>query len=489
MHTNWFICLLAICVCLTDTQTIHTRDGEEDRDRRSVQSLFDGLIDAITQKHGRSTKPTNILPKASALKSTTTATFAPLKQVKAPEKSTTPINLIDGMTILARSDDVVNEIDDGGSISTTSLASDAINSTDALDGPFITPPTILNDMITAPSDAPQPNTSAQAIRQALPEKRANQKEDIEAIPPEPKQNQPARVLSGRYTQYWGNPLFFQSQYSPLYPFGPYYNDIDYNTVDVGPQLVPALPLRPLRRQPPPFVPVPVPPFHPYGPFHLPGLARPVPAPLPPPAPLPQPPLPPNYRPIYYSPLPNSPVFIVPAPPVIIPRHSDQSHSHVKMHDAGYDQYIYHENPSSTPHIEPIAQPTAAADAIDVEHRENAAQENIHRQTHIDLYANLDNGQNLLAAQSKVSPQIQWPSPRATKTKTPNNSQQRVQNQVQKPYLAVKDKQLAAGQAQSEQYQRSSGQRSMAAPTAPQTYLTQSTPHLLPQSHVQYFGHH
>lgn len=327
MNTNRIICLLIIIVYVANAQIVHN-DGVEDRDRRSVQLLFDGIIEAITQKHGRSAKVSNVssyaLPKASALKSapktTAAPTLAPSQELRMPEEPTTPMSLARELTYLAREDaGPIDGIDDTDIMNTTDMSESSI-----------TPPTIPDDYFIPASDDARPDTPARE-HQAQQEERPNVKADVQVVAAQPRRNHPPRALSGRYTQYWGNPMFYHSQYSPLYPFAPYYNDIDYNTVDVGPHFVQAVPFRHLRRQPS-FVPVPVPiaSYLPYGPYPVRGLARPVAAPLPPPA------LPPNYRPVYFSPPPSSPLLVL--PPVIVPGYSDDdSHSHVKTHDTDYDQ--------------------------------------------------------------------------------------------------------------------------------------------------------
>lgn len=229
MNANWLICLLAIVVCAQVAALTRDIDGngDEERDRRSVQSLVDGIIDAITHKHAaRSTKSSNIVPKTSALKSTSTtapATAAPLRQLRIPEQSTMPTNFVE-RTIASSKSDLIND--------DVKVRSTNVTSTEA----FITPPTFPDETTTAATSIS--DVVALNVEPRAAEPRSNLKADIEAIESiEPRQNRRPRVLSGRYTQYWGNPLFFQSQYSPLYPFAPFYNDIDFNTVDVGPQLV------------------------------------------------------------------------------------------------------------------------------------------------------------------------------------------------------------------------------------------------------------
>lgn len=228
-------------------------------------------------------------------------------------------------------------------------------------------------------------------------------------------------------------------------------------------------MRPGRRPPPPppIWPVPVAPFFPYGPpapLPVSGLVRPLPAPLPPPQLLPPPTLPPNYRPIYVSAaLPNNPLVFYPPPPVIIPRNAEQD---IKADTAtathhSYNNFIQHHDNN---HPEQPLQIAPTANANDFDRRDHptaAAEVNDQRNTHIDLYANLDNGQNILEAQTRTFAQYQAP-----KSETRDDQKQRVQNQIQKPYVTTAKPKYSISNHD-------------AATSA-------SAPQLLPQTHVQYF---
>lgn len=246
--------------------------------------------------------------------------------------------------------------------------------------------------ITAP-----PSPSERLVEPVSPEPRANIKnsraDDAYPLPP----TAPTRVLSGRHTQFWGHPVFVQSN-SPLQHVRiPIYADYDYNNIDVPPPNPPPppppnqyLPPGVAHYLPPPGVPVPVP-----G-----NYLRPVPVNY-------LHPVPPNFLP----PVPGNQLYVYPYPlpianPALLYRNADNSHSRVKMHNTDYNQYVYHGADSAqlqVPIQQSVPQPMHQQVVNNVDPR---SQKKLVRQTHIGPYFNLEPQGHPVAAQSQIQPRIQ-----------------------------------------------------------------------------------
>lgn len=440
MNTNLvYLMVMTMCTVHAEVAKIHS---QEERERRSVQSLVDGIIDAITQKHVRSVKPAKSTSKTNhgettTVPATTTAiptTVASLPQLKAPEEPTTPMNVAEITSALAKIDDGENTIAD--------RVSEDINSSVALTETFIAPPPIQGEGGISPKE----DYTSHGGRPPVASERFNGR--LDGHGGHNRRNYRART---RYAPHWGNPFHYHSQHSPVYPFGTYYNDIDYNNVDIGPSLVPAYAIHHGRRHRPAFIPFPMAPYFPYGPWTVSDFIRPAVAALQ--QSLVSPPtLTSNYRPLYVPTAPDNPIVYLPSPPVIIHPSSAQSHDEIKTEVLPFDEFVYQD---------PIT----------------SIGGNFNRREGTE-YADLVNGQNLTAAN-------QLDSTQSGADNTRSDHVRRAKNNKQKSHSSESSRQPPAEPNQSTDYEELNDQKlppSLSVPiTAP------SAPHELPQSHVQYFG--
>lgn len=463
-------------------------DNVTDRDKRSVQFLFEGIIDALTQKHLKSTANTKILPFAgytkqgllssgnidlidrTSMKSSATLSPAVTQMPLIKANNSDTIMMMNGtQSSTDRSAKIMLPVvDDSMVTSTTTISSTGV--------PMTTGATM--KAITPPANEPEPSVEPPAMltaRNMADEEMGNMARDMggatapaaageersakvvradaDSDQPQSKFNyQPTQIVSDRHTQFWGNPLYFQTQYPQIIPFGPIYNELVYNGVDaIPPPPPPPPPLRPL----PPF---------PLLPTVLPKFGR-----------------------YYLPPVPGSPVFVMPLPippPSIFFRNADNSHSRVKMHNSDYHQYVYHGT-------EPIAaQEPVVPNAVAAEPDHHNGQSTVVRRTYIDPYASINinpHVTNLIAAQSQVMPQIQ--SSQSTVTpyrQTPNDRPTNVRskpNQKTRPSSRIRDSSPPTSQNQTALQNLQRGLRTY----QPAQISSTSLPNAYSQTQVQFFG--
>lgn len=507
MNANILIYFLMI-VCLVNDGSA---DDDNDRDKRSVQFLFEGIIDALTQKHLKSTASTKVLPFAGYTKqgllSSNIGTIdrTSTKSAATLSPPVTQVPLIKAQRLSQDNNkdalmiSTVNETQNGrgppmkvmqplandsqGTSTSTVSSTDAPSTTTATmktitppcnePEPSAVPPAMVNSQIMAEEAAMELENLTQAIEgttaPAAGEERSAKtiSADTEPGPPQSKFNyHPTQVVSDRHTQFWGNPLYFQAQYPQLIPYGPFYNDLFYN--NVGP--VPGPP-------PPP----PPPPPRPLSPYPL------------------LPTIPPKFGRYYLPPHPGSPVFVLPVPippPAIFFRNADNSHSRVKMHGSDYHQYVYHGTEPAQ-----AQEPSVPNSVAEPDHHQGQA--TLTRRTYIDPYSNIEST-NLIAAQSQVIPQIQAPQSTTStrRQSTVRDSNVRKTHPKARPSSRLRDQSSPAAKIKSDQGGILHSLQQASAVQRPKTYEKLQNPlraypaapiqstqavRTFPQTHVQYFG--
>lgn len=526
MNTNIFVWLMLVSACLVINGRAAEANIHDDRNKRSVQFIFEGIIDAITQKHSRTTPPTRQLPftgytkqgfsvikniEKTTLKPTVIATLTPpirnptsearvLSRASTNEasrkssKNASP-NEISGSSRIILSLGNASQLHKTTSTTTIKPPTTTMKLAKIITPPPTEPSTTFS-IVSAIQDKTEVPTSA-AVTSSIPveveietEERSSKK--IRSDQSEPLQGfhyQPTRVLSDRNTQYWGNPLIFRPEYPQLIPFGPYYGELVYN--DVNPGNAPLLDYPPASPPPPPPPPRPPLPPPPPGPpiLQIPAYAAPLPT------------IPPKTRPFYLPPGP--PVFVLPvpvAPSGLLFRHAGNSHSPIKLNENDYHQYVYQAREANQNDVQ-----TASNALADVNSpQKETAQATLVRHTYIDPYINLEShSQNLIESQSQIVANFQAPQPtvRTSTVRQPNVRQQPSSKtrsasraRLQNPLVGLQNSAVSIPLPthKSPTLQRPNGQHNSAASGLRQFTPQQNQQHvqnslILPQIHTQYFG--